>query len=259
LIPHFDCRLLSVAGVPVHLFTFLLAIGVILGDRIVMVQGLRRGIPRRDLKFMNARILIWGFIGAHLIAVTLYFPERLKVDPAVLINIWDGMSSAGGILGATVAGLYYTRKERIPRLEYADAVALGLSVGWIFGRAGCFTLHDHPGGHIQAFFAVRYPDGPRHDLALYELLVALPIAIALFRFARSPRQPGQVMGLLASMYAPFRFVLDFLRATDIQVADRRYLALTPAQWACFVAAGLGIHLLRPPGYSSIQAPNVEPS
>ena len=58
-----------------------------------------------------------------------YFPERIKENPLVLLNFWSGLSSFGGFLGAFIAFLYYTRRENIPRLVYADSVALGLSVG----------------------------------------------------------------------------------------------------------------------------------
>ena len=40
------------------------------------------------------------------------------------------------------------------------------------------------------------------------------------------------------MYAPARFGLDFLRATDVARPDQRYAGLTPAQWACLAHAWL---------------------
>ena len=46
------------------------------------------------------------------------------------------------------------------------------------------------------------------------------------------------------MYAPARFALDFLRASDVARPDQRYLGLTPAQWACLATAALGVYLWR---------------
>jgi phosphatidylglycerol:prolipoprotein diacylglycerol transferase len=180
---------------------------------------------------------------AHLVSVIFYFPERIKENPLVLLNVWSGLSSFGGFLGALIAFLYYTRKEKIPRLVYADSVALGLSVGWIFGRMGCTTAHDHPGRHTSFFLSVHYPDGPRHDLGLDELLFTIVMTVILFRYARKPRPPGHVIGLLSLMYAPIRFGLDFVRATDVKLPDQRYAGLTPAQWACIGLAALGVKLM----------------
>jgi phosphatidylglycerol:prolipoprotein diacylglycerol transferase len=251
------------------MFGVLVAIGVILGDRIVVHRGVQRGLDAKDVKFLNARIVIVGFIMAHWVSVIFYFPERIKEDPKILLNFWAGLSSFGGFLGALLAFVYYTRKEKIPALPYADAVALGLAVGWIFGRTGCFTAHDHPGLHTNFFLAVRYPDGPRHDLGLYELLLTIVMTAILFRYARKPRVPGRVIGLFATMYAPVRFGLDFLRARDVERPDERYFSLTPAQWACIATLGVGIWLLTrkgevlpfspPPASAAPEPPSSAPS
>jgi phosphatidylglycerol:prolipoprotein diacylglycerol transferase len=244
MIPYFDGHLFDIGGIPIHLFGVLVALGVIVGDRIVGIEAGKRGIDPRDAKYLNVWIVVAGFVVAHLVSVIFYFPERIKENPLVLVNVWAGLSSFGGFLGALLMFLYLTRKHDIPRLVYADCLALGLSVGWIFGRTGCFTAHDHPGAHTSFFLAVKYPDGPRHDLGLYELLFTIVLTIVLFRFAKKPRPPGHIVGLAATLYAPARFLLDFARATDVAHPDRRYLALTPAQWACVATAALGVHLLR---------------
>jgi phosphatidylglycerol:prolipoprotein diacylglycerol transferase len=140
----------------------------------------------------------------------------------------------------------------VDRLRYADSVALGLAVGWIFGRTGCFTAHDHPGRHVSAsfFLSVAYPDGPRIDLGLYELLFTIVMTAVLFAYNRKPRAPGRMIALAALIYAPARFLLDFLRETEVSKVvthpDVRRLGLTPAQWACLATAALGVYLWRRP-------------
>ena len=258
MIPYFDGHLFDIAGLPIHMFGVLVALGVIVGDRIVVKQGVLRGIEDKDVKFLNARIVIVGFIVAHLVSVIFYFPERIQESPLILLNVWAGLSSFGGFLGALLAFLYYTRKEKIPALPYADAVALGLAVGWIFGRTGCFTAHDHPGLHTTFFLAVRYPDGPRHDLGLDELLFTIAMTAILFQYAKKPRVPGRVIGLFAVMYAPVRFGLDFLRAHDVARPDERYAALTPAQWACLATFGVGVWLMTRKGEVQPFAPPPPP-
>jgi phosphatidylglycerol:prolipoprotein diacylglycerol transferase len=249
VIPYFDGHIGTlplpfIGPIPIEWFGILVAIGVIIGDRIVAVQAAKRGMDPKDAKYLNVWIVAGGFVVAHLVSVIFYFPERIKENPLVLVNLWSGLSSFGGFLGALLTFLYLTRKHDVPRLVYADCLALGLSVGWIFGRTGCFTAHDHPGGKTSFFLAVQYPGGPRHDLGLYELLYTIVLSIVLFSYARKPRPPGHIVGLAAVLYAPARFLLDFARATDVAHPDRRYLALTPAQWACVATAALGVHLLR---------------
>jgi phosphatidylglycerol:prolipoprotein diacylglycerol transferase len=249
MIPYFSGHLFDIGSIPIHMFGVLVAIGVIVGDRIVVKQGAKRGLDPQDVRFLNARIVIGGFIVAHLVSVIFYYPERIKENPLVLLNVWSGLSSFGGFLGAFLAFLYYTKKEKIDRLAYADSVALGLSVGWIFGRLGCTTAHDHPGRRTSFFLSVDYPPlgghlgGPRHDLGLDELLFTIVLAIVLFQYNKKPRPPGHIIGLAALMYAPVRFGLDFLRATDVALPDQRYAGLTPAQWACLATLVLGARLM----------------
>jgi phosphatidylglycerol---prolipoprotein diacylglyceryl transferase len=243
MIPYFDGHLFNIGSQPIYMFGVLVAIGVIIGDRIVVKEGAKRGLDPQDVKYLNVRIVGYGFIMAHLVSVIFYFPERIRENPLVLVYIWSGLSSFGGFLGAALAFLFYTRKDKIPPLQYADSVGLGLVVGWIFGRTGCFTAHDHPGRHTDFFLAVRYPGGARHDLGLDELLFTIVIAIVLFVYARRPRVPGRIIGLFAVMYAPVRFGLDFLRATDVTLPDQRYAGLTPAQWACMACLSVGVWLM----------------
>ena len=66
----------------------------------------------------------------------------------------------------------------------------------------------------------------------------------LFGYNRKPRPPGRIIALAALMYAPGAILLDFVRATDVTRPDKRFLALTPAQWACLATARLGVYLWR---------------
>jgi len=270
MIPYFDGHLFDLpfpkwGPIPIHMFGVLVALGVIIGDRMVVMQGRRRGLDDDDVKYLNARIVVGGFIVAHLVSVIFYFPERIREDWRVLINPFAGLSSFGGFLGAFLAFLYFTKKAEVDRLRYADSVALGLAIGWIFGRTGCFTAHDHPGRHVSAsfFLSVAYPDGPRVDLGLYELLFTIAMTAILFTYNRVPRPPGRIIALAALMYAPARFVLDFFRATDVARPDQRYVGLTPAQWACLATAVLGLHLWRlganPPAPPTPPAPEPPPA
>lgn len=246
MIPYIDSKPFDFFGIPIHLFGILVAIGVIIGDRVVVAQGRRRGLEPSDVKYLNVRIVIGGFILAHLVSVIFYFPQRILESPWVLLNPFAGLSSFGGFLGAMLAFLYFTKRAEVPRLQYADSVALGLSIGWIFGRAGCFTAHDHPGRFTTFFLGVRYPEGTRHDLGFYEMLFTIALAIFLFLYNRKLRPPGRIIGLAALAYAPVRFMFDFLRATDVHIRnpDVRRLGLTPGQWACIATFALAIYLLR---------------
>jgi phosphatidylglycerol:prolipoprotein diacylglycerol transferase len=116
-----------------------------------------------------------------------------------------------------------------------------LVVGWVLGRLGCTLVHDHIGRRSEFLLAIRFPDGPRHDLGLYELLYTLVVLVpAVLVLARRRRPPGTSVAVLALVYVPFRFLADFLRATDLPGADARYLGLTVGQYGSIALAVVGV-------------------
>ena len=182
---------------------------------------------------MNARIVIGGFIVAHLVSVIFYFPERISENPMVLLNPFAGLSSFGGFLGAFLAFLYFTKKRRESRACTTP----------IRSRSGCRWA-----GSSAAPAASPRTTTPGRRTHRSSWRCATPRARAtisastsccsrscstavLFRYNRKPRPPGRIIGIAALAYAPVRFALDFLRATDVSRPDERYVGLTPAQWA----------------------------
>jgi phosphatidylglycerol:prolipoprotein diacylglycerol transferase len=95
--------------------------------------------------------------------------------------------------------------------------------------------------------AVAFPGGARHDLGLDDAIALAIISVILYTVDRRHALRGRLLPLLALLYGCSRFLLDFLRATDVSYADARYLGLTPAQFAALALVGWGLlHLARPP-------------
>jgi len=186
---------------------------------------------------------------AHVLDAVFYYPRDVLEDPLLLVRLWEGLSSFGGFVGAFVGAIAWRIHHKAVLLPYADVVASSFPVSWSFGRLGCTLAHDHPGIHSDFFLAVRYPDGGRHDLGFYELLVTVPLALAFLLLRRRPRPWGFYGGVMCVYYAPIRFLFDFLREAPIPPSphvlpgDARYFALTPAQWACIPLGVLGVLLL----------------
>jgi phosphatidylglycerol:prolipoprotein diacylglycerol transferase len=57
-------------------------------------------------------------------------------------------------------------------------------------------------------------------------------------------RPGFFLALFSAAYAPIRFVMDFLRNTDLDQADVRWGGLTPAQYGMLLLTVVGLVLLR---------------
>ncbi|MCR4316426.1 MAG: prolipoprotein diacylglyceryl transferase [Planctomycetes bacterium] len=189
--------------------------------------------------------------------------DLLLLVPVVLINIGRGIKDR------------FTHKvpHRV-RLLFMDITLYGFTFGWIFGRMGCATAHDHPGTKTDFFLAPGswrdaegilhgWPmfdedgkqmigvdnsplifDGARHDLGLYEMLIFILFAILFYYLGKKPRFVGFYLLLLPILYAPVRFGFEFLR-----IVDKRYeflgLDYTPAQWiSILLLFGCGILFIK---------------
>jgi len=246
-------------------FGLLVATGVYIGSIVALRNARRRGL---DLAKMND-FIFWvvgiGFIGAHVLDAVFYTPERIARDPLYLLKIWAGLSSYGGFIGAVLGALLYkvVKKEKV--LPFVDVVCSAFPLAWVFGRAGCSVVHDHPGRETTSWLGVQYfnpelrnPDAwglvwspdqtiGRFDLGLIEMVLTIPLAVSFaFLWKAKPRPFGFYAGWQCVLYAPVRFVLDFFRVEEGagHEGDPRYGGLTPAQWACFGLVALGFYVLR---------------
>ncbi|HET9957946.1 MAG TPA: prolipoprotein diacylglyceryl transferase family protein [Polyangiaceae bacterium] len=231
-------------------FGLLVAIGVSLGAASASRYGKRRGLDAATLTSFIYWVVGSGFVFGHVLDVLLYSPERLKDDPLAIIRLWDGLSSYGGFVGGVLGALAFRIQRGVPVLPYADVVASGLPLGWVFGRAGCAVVHDHPGILSQAWFAVRFPGGGRLDLGLLEMALSIPLAVAFALLKKRAWPWGFFIAWMCAIYGPLRFALDFLRVAEptwiqgsLYEPDRRYLTLTPAQWASLLVFAFGLYML----------------
>lgn len=247
MIPYLELQPISLGPIQIQPFGMFVCIaivvGAILAGRRARKVGLELGIIGNTVRVTA----IVGIFGSHLVHVFAYHPHELTRDPWILLKFWSGMSSLGGFFSAAIAVFVYLRWKRIPFLPYAEAVLFGFVPAWMIARIGCATAHDHPGRYSQFPLAVRFPDGPRHDLGLYEVLLSLiwvPLIYWLGRKNKIDDPPrGTILSVMTIAYCVPRFFLDFLRATDLPGHDVRYLGLTPAQYGCLILTGLSVTFL----------------
>ena len=249
MLPYFGAPDWKLGPIPIHGFGILVAIGCLLGARLVERRGAQVGLDARATSSLITWVLVGGFAGAHWFDLLAYTPEKIKEDPWIIVKFWAGISSYGGFMGAILAMFIFLKRRGLPVLPFADALALGLSVGWVFGRAGCTIAHDHVGRATHFFLAFKYPPhntqgiepGVHHNLGFYEFLYAIVLAGGLHWLAKKPRPSGLIVGILATAYAPVRYVLDPLRSAK---TDPRYWGLTPAQWLSAVTLVVGLLIIR---------------
>jgi phosphatidylglycerol---prolipoprotein diacylglyceryl transferase len=220
----------------------MVALGFIVGTQLAARRAGKAGLSAAAMNDAGLLCLIFGILGAHVVALLGAEPEVLWKAPWRLLQFWSGLSSFGGFFGAGIAVAVFFRRKKLPFLPYADALMFGLFPGWILGRLGCFNAHDHPGRLTDFFLAVRYPGGTRHDLGLYEAIVAVVVSGIIYYLGKKPRPVGFIFAATILLYTPVRFLLDFLRATDLSGSDPHYFGWTPVQFGSIPLFIWGVYL-----------------
>lgn len=229
-----------------NVWSFAMPAAVISGYWVALRRARQSGVETHEFERATQWAVGAGFVVSHMVEVLFYGQEKLHAEGILtLFKFWEGLSSYGGFFGAAVALVVFYGIRRRTWWREADALILGLVIGWIFGRFGCAVAGDHPGGRADYFLAYPYPDGPRHNLGLYELLytalVMLPANLLLYR--RKP-PTGSFVALNCLLYGIGRLALDFMRSSDREDSDPRYLGLTLAQYCSLAVLVLGLWALR---------------
>ncbi|MBU1384671.1 MAG: prolipoprotein diacylglyceryl transferase [Alphaproteobacteria bacterium] len=151
-----------------------------------------------------------------------------------LFRLWDGgMSFHGGLLGVSLAMVWYAWKNKIRLLSLGDLIAPVAPIGLFFGRIANFINGELWGRPTDAPWGMVFcnrtietmygycPAGlvPRHPSQLYEaalegIALAVILWLAIFK-GRLLAKPGYVTGLFLFGYGLVRASLENVRQPDV--------------------------------------------
>lgn len=234
--------------------------GLVIGWRIIVRLMARPALwpddrapmePARVEDLLSA-IVLGVILGGRLGFVLFYQRDYYLAHPSEILKVWEGgMSFHGGFLGVIAAGLWFCRRNVIPALQLADAMALVAPVGLFFGRIANFINAELWGRPSDLPWAVIFPgeaaqtcpgivpgDCARHPSQLYEAgLEGLVLGLVLFWLLRrgALKRPGLITGGFLLGYGLSRLIVELFRQADAQF-------ITPDNPLGHVIGGAGIGL-----------------
>lgn len=260
---------------PVGDFTFALRwyslsyiAGIVLGywhlTRMVKAPGAPMGQRHAEDLFFYSTVGI--ILGGRLGYATFYTGgdsdlPSLWLDPIGMLKLWEGgMSFHGGVIGVLVAILWVSYRGGLNFLRVSDYIAVNVPFGMFFGRLANFVNGELWGRQTDVPWAIIFPLDPlrvpRHPSQLYEAglegLLLMIVLILLFWKTRARFRPGLLVGLFTAGIGLGRFIVEFYREPDAQLADfARETGLSMGQWLTIplilIGFGFAIRaLLKPP-------------
>ncbi|MBB5073220.1 phosphatidylglycerol:prolipoprotein diacylglycerol transferase [Bartonella callosciuri] len=169
--------------------------------------------------------VVWSAIsivaGGRLGQVLVWDPIYYFSHPGAIIAVWDGgMSFHGGLIGITIAMIWFARKTNINIRAMFDIIAAGAPIGIGIVRI-CNFINQELWGNITTHpWAVCFPLDPhylpRHPSQLYEafmegFLLFIILSVIIFAF-KALKRPGAVAGTFIIGYAIARSISEVYRA-----------------------------------------------
>ncbi|RGZ01892.1 prolipoprotein diacylglyceryl transferase [Clostridium sp. AM58-1XD] len=146
---------ISIFGFRIAYYGIIIGIGMLAGIWIAQSDAKRRGQdPEIYLDFALYGI-IFSIIGARLYYV-LFSWDAYKDNPIEILNLrGGGLAIYGGVIGAVLTLLIFTKAKKLSFFSMADSGCIGLITGQIIGRWGNFVNCEAFGGYTESLFAMR--------------------------------------------------------------------------------------------------------
>lgn len=190
--------------------------------------------------------LLWSFLGLLIgarLGYFLFFDQiTLFSHPLAIISPFQsgqyiglyGMSFHGGLVGAVIAALLFTRKRSLDFTRLTDFLIPAIPLGYFWGRIGNFFNGEIYGKITSVPWGMVFPTDQllqlRHPVQIYEALgEGLLLFIVLWTIRNRAYFKGKMLPFYLVLYGLVRFLLEFFRQPE---AGQIILGLTFGQYLC---------------------------
>ncbi len=180
--------------------------------------------------------------GKHIIEMIL--PIHFRADGRTEFTGYEGLASHGGTIGLILAIWLYNRHYKVPFWVVIDNIAIATPVTACFIRLGNLMNSEIIGKVTNvswAFIFERVDMFPRHPAQLYEAIAYfLFFFITLYFYKVRKVKTGKsfYFGLCLSLIFIFRFIVEFVKADQVEFEEGMLLNMGQLLSIPFVLIGL---------------------
>ena len=217
-------RFITVFGFNIYLYGILIAVGFLLGMLYLQKRRAIFGFDNGTVLDMVILAIPSGVIGSRLYYVLFnaseFFGEGHRWQDIFNFRL-GGLAIYGGVIGAGIAFLIYSRVKKIPFLRLADAGSFGLFIGQVIGRWGNFLNREAYGAITTVPWRMGLSVGDTtiyvHPTFLYEALWNTLgfIFLHIFSKKRKVKYDGQLFFIYVAWYGFGRAIIEGLRLDSI--------------------------------------------
>lgn len=217
-------NLFKIGPLTIHSYGLFLAIAFLLGMRIAVHFAKRDKLDPSAITDLTVYIFLSALVGAKLLLIFVDF-NYYRQDWSRLLSIYQvGGVYYGGFILALIVSFWYMRKKQLNFWRTADVLVMGIAIGQVFGRFGCFfagCCWGKPAPDFPLAIVFHRPEAaeqvgtplniPLHPTQLYEALpMILVFALLVYSFHHR-KFIGQQLCLYLLCYSVLRFNVEFFR------------------------------------------------
>ena len=197
-----------IPGLPIRWYGLMYIIAFAVAFLLFNYQAKKGEIKtNEDLTFGFFISAILGLIiGARILGVTLYQPGGYYITHPWFIfwpfdanwnfTGYQGLSYHGGLIGLIVGTMIFCKRKKLNWLEWGDALAVAVPLGYTFGRLGNFINGELWGRITTSGLGMVFPDAPEFYIGeswVREFVTKIGMGISeITRMVNLPRHPSQL-------------------------------------------------------------------
>ena len=240
-------RTLDLFGLSIHFYGLIIACGLMLAVWYGCKRCNQFGFSVDDLTDGVLCIVPFAILCARLY-YCIFDWASYKDNPISVLYIWNGgLAIYGGVIGAAIGVIVFSKVKKIKIGAVLDIVALGFLIGQSIGRWGNFFNREAFGAATDSFMKMGLFNWITqsweyyHPTFLYESLWNAA-GFALLHFLSKKRQnDGQIALGYAAWYGLGRTFIEGLRVDSLYWGDFRVSQLLAAV-SCFVAVAVLLYM-----------------
>jgi len=206
--------LFNIGGFSIHLFGVTIALGILVGFLIMILEANRKGLDKDKLTDLAIYTVILGIIGARLNYILAFNPSYYIQNPKEILMInQGGLSIQGALISGTIFALWYMKKNDIPIWRTADAFAPGIIIGQAIGRVGC-DVFGIPMTKSW-FWGVNVGGQLLHPAQIYEAILNYILFLVLWNKRKNIKYDGQIFFIYIIGFSINRFIVEFFRTNPM--------------------------------------------
>ena len=202
----------------IKFYGVIIAIGVLLAVTYCLRRAKQFGVTQDDILNLVLICLPSAIVGARLYYVIFEWDQFF--GPGIpwyrFLDIRSGgLAIYGGVIGAVLGMLIYTRVRKLKIFPFLDLTGIGLLLGQAIGRWGNFFNREAHGGVTTCFLRMGLVENGElqyfHPTFLYESVWNLTGFVVLHFLSKKRKFDGQMFLAYLAWYGAGRMVIEGLR------------------------------------------------